>query len=250
MTSRSETKARLIPTLAAVIFLIGCGTNPKVPNLQFSQVPGLAQRQVQFQQAVYPFYVFVPSSLKGTHPLPAVLLIHGGGGKGPDLIASWKTFAEQNGIVLVGPTLPLGGDFETAVATQLYPMIMDAARQEWNIDPKRIYLFGVSAGGYTVFDASMFDSEYFAGGGVFAAVITHDYDWIVQKAQRKIPIAIYMGDHDEFFTVAQAQATRDLLAASGFPVRLTIFPNLDHNYGAVAGTVNADVWNFFAQTTP
>jgi poly(3-hydroxybutyrate) depolymerase len=131
MTSRSETKARLLPTLAAVIFLIGCGTNPKVPDLQFPQVPGLAQRQVQFQQAVYPFYVFVPSSLKGTNPLPAVLLIHGGGGKGPDLIASWKTFAEQNGIVLVGPTLPLGGDFETAVAPQLYPMIMDAARQEW-----------------------------------------------------------------------------------------------------------------------
>jgi poly(3-hydroxybutyrate) depolymerase len=250
MTSSCGTKGNIIPTLTAVVFLICCGSTPKVPSLQFPQVPGLAQRQVQFQQAVYPFYVFVPSSLNGTHPLPAVLLIHGGGGKGPDLIATWKNFAEQNGIILVGPTLPLGGTFETAVAPQLYPMIMNAARQEWNIDPKRIYLFGVSAGGYTVFDACMFDSQYFAGGGVFAAVVTHDYDWIVQQAQRKIPIAIYLGDHDEFFTVAQAQATRDLLAASGFPVRLTIFPNLDHNYGAVANTVNADVWNFFAQTPP
>jgi hypothetical protein len=60
-------------------------------------------------------------------------------------------------------------------------------------------------------------------------VITPDYGWIVQRATRKIPIAIYIGDHDEFFTVAQAQATRDLLAAGQFPVRLTIFPNLDRN---------------------
>jgi dienelactone hydrolase len=86
------------------------------------------------------------------------------------------------------------------------------------IDVERIYLFGVSAGGYTVFDACMFDSQYFAGGGVFAAVIIiPDFDWIVQKATRKIPIAIYIGDHDQFFTVAQAQRTRDLLATNGFP---------------------------------
>jgi poly(3-hydroxybutyrate) depolymerase len=250
VTSSCGTKGSSILTLAAAVFLICCGGAPKVTVPQFPQVPGLAQRQVQFEQTVYPFYVFVPSSLNVARPVPAVLLIHGGGGKGPDLMAAWKTFAEQNGIILVGPTLPLGGNFETAVAPQLYPMIMDAARKEWNIDSKRVYLFGVSAGGYTVFDACMFDSEYFAGGGVFAAVITPDYDWILQQAKRKLPIAIYLGDHDEFFTVAQAHSTRDLLAANGFPVRLTIFPNLDHNYGAVASTVNADVWNFFTQTPP
>jgi predicted peptidase len=162
----------------------------------------------------------------------------------------WQDFAQQNGIILVGPTLPLGGNFETAVVPQLYPTIMDTVASEWSIDSQRIYLFGVSAGGYTVFDAGMFDSQYFAAGGVFAAVITSDYDWIIQKATRKIPIAIYIGDHDQFFTVAQAQSTRDLLAQSGFPVRLTIFPNLDHNYGAVASVVNADVWNFFSQAPP
>jgi len=85
---------------------------------------------------------------------------------------------------------------------------------------------------------------------VFAAVITPDYDWIVQRATVKIPIAIYLGDHDQFFTVAQAQGTRDLLAANGFPVRLKIFPNLDHNYGAVADVVNPDVWSFFMQASP
>jgi predicted peptidase len=43
-------------------------------------------------------------------------------------------------------------------------MIMDAVRSEWNIDPGRIYLLGISAEGYTVFDACMFDSQYFAAG--------------------------------------------------------------------------------------
>ena len=243
-------KRSAILSLAAVSFLIGCGSTSKISGPLFSQFPGLTQRQVQFQQTIYPFYVFVPSSFDGSHPLPAILLIHGGGGNGPDLIAVWKDFAEQTGIILVGPTLPLGGSFETAVAPQLYPMIMDSARGEWNIDASRIYLFGISAGGYTVFDVSMFDSQYFAAGGVFAAVITPEYDWIVQQATRKIPIAIYIGDHDEFFTVAQAQRTRDLLAANGFPVQLTIFPNLDHNYGAVASAVNADVWHFFVHSSP
>ena len=64
------------------------------------------------------------------------------------------------------------------------------------IDARRIYVFGVSAGGYTVFDICMFDSQYLATGGVFAAVITPDLDWIVHRATRKIPIAIYIGDHE------------------------------------------------------
>ncbi|MBV9342857.1 MAG: dienelactone hydrolase family protein [Acidobacteria bacterium] len=231
----------------AVAMLPGCGGTPHPTSPAFPQVPGLAQRQVEFQQTFYPFYVFVPSTYNSLHRLPAVLLIHGGGGKGPDMIQFWKNFAEQMGIILVGPTLPLGGTFETAVAPQLYPIIMNAVGSEWNIDVKRIYLFGVSAGGYTVFDACMFDSQYFAAGGVFAAVITPNYDWILQRATRKIPIAIYIGDRDQYFSIAQAQATNDLLAANGFPAQLTIFPNLDHNYGAVASTVNTDVWNFFSQ---
>lgn len=145
-----------------------------------------------------------------------------------------KIYAQTNGIILVGPTLPLGGNFEIAVAPQLYPMIMDAVRREWNIDAKRMYLFGTSAG----------------EGGVFAAVITPDYDWIVPNATRKIPIAIYIGDHDQYFTVAQAQSARDLRAANGFPASLTIFPKLAHNYGAIANTVNADVGTFFNQALP
>jgi dienelactone hydrolase len=125
-------------------------------------------------------------------------------------------------------------------------MIMDAARHEWNLDAKRMYLFGISAGGYTVFDVSMFDSRVFHCQWRFCRR-DHSGLRLEQKATRKIPLAIYIGDRDQFFTVRQAQSTRELLPANGFPVSLTIFPNLDHNYGAIANTVNADVWTFFSQ---
>jgi predicted esterase len=253
MKSHRRAAESAVLAWAALLFLNTCaGTSsnsssqPGAPS--FPQVPGLAQRQVQFQQSSYPYYVFLPSAYDGAHALPAVLLIHGGGGNGPDFLALWKDFAQSNGIILVAPTVPLGGTFETAVAPQLYPLIMDSARSQWQIDARRIYLFGYSAGGLTVFDAAMFDSQYFAAAGVFAAVITPDFDWIVQQAQRKIPVAIYLGDSDQFFTLAQGRRTRDLLQANGFPVHYVEIPHQDHNYAAVANQVNTDVWTFFGQS--
>lgn len=245
---------RAIRTLLLFCFALAMaacgGSRQPAPAAQPTPNPaaaGLIERHAQFQHVDYPFWIFLPSSYDGTHVLPAILLVHGAGGNGPDILNAWRDLADKHGIILVAPTVPTGTNFEISVVPQLYPMIMDAARREWHIDPRRIYLFGVSAGGYTVFDAGLPDSTYFAAGGVFAAVITPEFNFLVQKATRKIPLAIYIGDHDQFFTVAQAQATVDLLRSNGFPVRFTLFPNLDHNYGAVAAQVNTDVWEFFGQ---
>jgi len=218
---------------------LGCGASP---GNQSSSAPG----SIQFQGSEYPYAVFVPSIYDGVHALPAILLIHGGGGNGPDFLKLWQDFAEKNGIILVAPTLPLGAALETQVP-ELFPALMDLVKTQWKVDSRRIYLFGYSAGGYSTFDAAMLDSTYFAAAGVFAAIITPDYYWIVQKAQRKTPVAIYIGDHDQFFSLMQTRATRDLLLAKGFPVHYVEIPNQDHNYPAIAGWVNQDVWTFMSQ---
>jgi dipeptidyl aminopeptidase/acylaminoacyl peptidase len=57
---------------------------------------------------------------------------------------------------------------------------------------------------------------------------------------------MYIGDHDQFFTVAQAAATRDQLVANGFTVHFVVLPDQDHNYAAVSNFVNSDVWTFFS----
>jgi dipeptidyl aminopeptidase/acylaminoacyl peptidase len=124
---------------------------------------------------------------------------------------------------------------------------MDTVKQSWHFDPHRAYVFGYSAGGYSTFDAATLDSTYFASAGVFAAIITPDYYSIITQAQRKTPIAIYIGDHDQFFTLAQTRATRDVLVANGFTVHYVELPNQDHNYAAASAQVNSDAWNFMSQ---
>jgi len=228
--------------LPAILCLAGCLSCGKSRANQ----PAVPSGTLQFQGSQYSYAVFVPSAYDHVHALPAILLVHGGGGNGPDFLKIWQDFAETNGIILVAPTLPLSAALETQVP-QLFPALMELVKTQWLLDSRRIYLFGYSAGGYSTFDAAMLDSTYFAAAGVFAAIITPDYYWIVQKAQRKIPITMYIGDHDQFFSLAQTRATRDLLLSMGFTVHYVEIAKQDHNYPAIARWVNPDVWTFMSQ---
>jgi len=207
---------------------------------------GTSHGNLELNGGQYPYTVFAPIGYTPTRPAPAILLVHGAGGNGPDFLKLWQGIAQKNGIILVAPTLPSGdkGAALESQVPQLFHALMGLARKQWNIDPRRIYLFGYSAGGYFTFDAAMLDSTYFAAAGVFAARITPEFAWIVQKAQRKTPIALYIGDHDQFFSRAQIRVTRDLLRASGFTVHYVEIINQDHNYPAVSDWVNQDAWTF------
>ena len=130
--------------------------------------------------------------------------------------------------------------------TELLPAILDDATAGLAVDPKRTYAFGYSAGGYFSFDAATLLSGRFAGAGVFAAFIAPDYVWIVDKATRATPIALYIGDRDQYFSLDQTRGTRDLLLSRGFPVHYVELPGQDHAYARVSEAVNRDAWEFLS----
>jgi predicted esterase len=162
------------------------------------------------------------------------------------MIAAWKKFAAQQGIVLLAPQLPRDPKFEDS-APKIFRCVVEDARKSVDIDPARVYLFGNSMGGYLAYDGAMFESKYFAAIAVHAMRIADDYTWIINRAERKTPISIYIGDHDQFFKEESVRQTRDLLRKSGFPVRYMELRNHDHNYYAVADQVNEDAWKFFQE---
>jgi poly(3-hydroxybutyrate) depolymerase len=180
--------------------------------------------------------------------LPAVMLLHGAGDRAAHMVDAWKHFADKKKIILLAPELPREEKYEQA-APKVFRCVVEDAKQWVQIDPQRVYLFGNSMGGYLACDAAMFESQYFAAVAVHAMRIAEEYPWIVERAQRKMPIAIYIGDRDQYFSVDSVRKTRDLLRQAGFPVHYVEMINHDHDYYARSDEINEYAWKFLEETS-
>ena len=198
-------------------------------------------RTVSCEGASYRYLLLAP---KFSRPKPAILLLHGAGGHAQDLVLPWRSFAETHDLVLIAPELPRVRSFED-VAPAVFRCIVEDARKVVALDPKRLYVLGNSMGGYLAYDAAMFDSDYFAAVAVHAAAINPDFDGILAKAIRKIPIAIFIGDRDPLVPIASVRRTRDLLLNAGFPVEYEEIGGHDHQYELAADRINREAWSFF-----
>jgi predicted esterase len=179
-------------------------------------------------------------------PSPVVMLLHGAGDRAANMVDAWKHFAAKQRIILLAPELPRDEKYEAA-APEVFRCVVEDARQLVSIDRERVYLFGNSMGGYLAYDGAMFESQYFTAIAVHAMRIADDYTWIVGRAERKTPIAIYIGDHDQFFPVESVRKTRDLLLKTGFPIHYVEMDHHDHNYYARSDEINADAWKFLKE---
>jgi len=198
-------------------------------------------RTVSCEGTSYRYLLFAP---KFSRHKPALLLLHGAGGHAHDLVLPWRSFAETHDLVLIAPEIPRERAFED-VAPAVFRCIVEDARKVASLDPKRLYVLGNSMGGYLAYDAAMFDSEYFAAVAVHAAAIDPDFDGIVAKATRKIPIAIFIGDRDPLVPIASVRRTRDLLRRAGFPIEYEEIEGHDHQYELAADRINHEAWSFF-----
>jgi poly(3-hydroxybutyrate) depolymerase len=193
----------------------------------------------------YYFQLIPKSAGPGSPPAPLLVLLHGSGGDGDALLAAWAGLAKKQGIVLVAPLSKNPRMWHTVADDPgLFQQIVEAVRGEASIDPRRIYLFGHSAGACYALLLSLLESEYFAATAVHAGNIGEAEMAFFQKARRKIPVHLAVGTKDPLFPLAVVRATRDAFEDRGFPVELVEIPRHDHQYGNRARTVNGTAWDF------
>ncbi|MFN2454958.1 MAG: PHB depolymerase family esterase [Pyrinomonadaceae bacterium] len=194
------------------------------------------------------YYLYVPDSVKAAKPAPLILMLHGSGRSGSLLVEKWKDLADKEGIILAGPDAqnPAGWSTEDDPPAFLHDVV-EAVKAKCPVNPRRVYLFGHSAGAIYGLYLSLLESEYFAATAVHAGAMTKEDASFIDNAKRKIPLALYVGTNDAYFPLKAVRATRDMLKERGFSVELTEIPNHDHNYYGIAKEINNGAWKFLKQ---
>ena len=209
--------------------------------------PGVEQKVLVSAGQRHSYYRFIPPRAAVNAPLPLLVVMHGAGGSGLDQIEAWRAAAEEKQFILLGPNIPNSA----AAWDELYDhpeWIHEAVGEisrEHPVDVRRMYLWGYSAGGMFSFYLAFLESRYFAAAAVHGAVIENFKYQMADFAERRLPIAYYIGTRDQWWPVEKTRASRDALLARGFPVHYVELPGADHNFLASADVVTRDAWAFF-----
>jgi predicted peptidase len=197
-----------------------------------------------------PYRLLRPSNVEAGRRYPLVVFLHGAGERGSDNNAQlrWcvKEFAKaevrvKHPCFVAAPQCPKGAKWVDTPwdATRAFPMptepsppmrslmaLFDRLERELPIDPERIYVGGLSMGGYGTWDLLARRPKRFAaafpicGGGDPAAAKTH----------AQVPIWVFHGADDAVVPVARSQEMVDALKSANAPsVRFSNYPGVGHH---------------------
>jgi len=192
------------------------------------------------------YYLFVPEKLSPATPSPLIVLLHGSGRNGISLVEKWKDLAKKEKVIVVGPdALDSQGWNIPGDGPDFVHELVEALKARYPVNARRVYLFGHSAGAGQALYLSLLESEYFAATAVHAGALHGSQDTqLIERAKRKIPIAIFVGTNDSFFPLPIVRATRDALNAKGFNSELTEIKGHTHWYYDRAPEINRSAWEF------
>ncbi len=179
------------------------------------------------------YVLFVPHDYKGDKPAPLILFLHGSGETGTDgqkpvkqgignaIKKQEKTFPF---IVIFPQSQKRTWQADSADAQRALDILAEV-QKKYKVDPKRIYLTGLSMGGYGTWSlAAKYPDRWAAivpicGGGnpADAAKI------------KDIPCWCFHGDADKAVKVEKSREMIDALKAAGGKPKYTEYPKVGHN---------------------
>ena len=221
-----------------------------IPLLISLLMPPVMAQRIQKETMRYEgkrrtYYLFVPEKITTAAQTPLLVLLHGSGRNGLSLVEKWKELAEKEGVIIVGPdSLNSRGWRIPADGPDFIHELIKFLKAKYPVNPRRIYLFGHSAGAGQALHLALLESEYFAATAVHAGALGADDNSYIERAHRKMPIAIFVGTNDQLFPLPVVRATRDALNAHGFNSELTEIVGHTHWYYDRAPEINRSAWEF------
>jgi predicted peptidase len=189
-----------------------------------------------------------PENYDAGKKYPLVVFLHGAGERGEDndaqLVHGVKEFTTPENrkkypSFLIAPQCPRGkswaaiGRTDKSLERQDQPAdslrltldLVQALQKEFSIDAKRIYITGLSMGGYGTWDALSRKPDLFAA----AVPICGGGDPKVAGRFKHVPIWVFHGKQDRAVRASRSQEMIEALKKAGGSPRYTEYPDVGHN---------------------
>lgn len=196
-----------------------------------------------FEGNLRTYYCFIPDE---AGPLPLVVLLHGSHRDGRVMADAWKELAAKEHFIIAAPDSYDSASWQSDKDSPGFlRALIDQVNASHPVNSGRIYLFGHSGGAVYALLLALLDSVPYAAIAVHAGAVPAQNSDLFARAQRRIPIAIWVGDRDPFFPADLVKQTKTEFESNGFRVQLALLPSEGHSYEDVSASVNSQAWAFF-----
>ena len=196
--------------------------------------PSKIQEAHTFQMPVQLDYLlFLPKGHQETsvEKWPLILFLHGAGERGDDLELVKKhgipKIVEKNPdfpFIAVSPQCPEGSWWTSEL--RVLNALLDEIIEKYSVDTKRIYLTGLSMGGFGTWSLATMQPERFAaiapicGGG--------EPRWAA-RSLKDVPVWVFHGAKDTVVPPKRSEEMVEALKAQGGDVQFTLYPDAGHD---------------------
>ena len=191
--------------------------------------------QIEDEAGKYGCLAYLPASYDEDKEKqwPLVLFLHGRGESyGPlSLVAKWgpPRFAARGDelpFVLLSPQCPGDGRWSDETRQAQLQRLLDSAEKQYRVDPKRIYLTGLSMGGYGSWTLAAKSPKRFAA----VAPVCGGGDADDAEKLKSLPIWVFHGDQDRAVPIERSIAMVEAIKkAGGKSIRFTTLEHVGHN---------------------
>lgn len=230
-----KTLRLLIAAGAALCFAMNAPAQSANAPLPSEKLKFSLTREVELQ---YLYHLPKEYQSGGEKRWPLMLFLHGAGERGTDVqrvaIHGPMRLVKQGTnfpFIVVAPLCPTGERWQNDSLLRL----LDAVTAKFAVDMNRVYLTGLSMGGYGTWNLGVTYPERFAaiapicGGGLVLDVLLSGYGKPSNPLQA-LPVWAFHGAKDNVVPLEESERMVSAMKRTGAKnVKLTVYPEADHN---------------------
>jgi len=222
----------ILPGLLIMLFLIGCATTGRRSGKSGEQT---AQ---QFQQTLKKtvrlnYLLYLPKDYASTNQrYPLILFLHGAGERGNDLslvkIHGIPKIVEQHPefqFIAISPQCPSDRWWVDPWLLEALNALLDQTIANYRVDVRRIYLTGLSMGGFGTWALAMMFPEKFAA---IAPICGGGMPWMAFRI-KDVPVWAFHGAKDPVVPIQRSEEMVEALKKIGGNVKFTVYPDAGHD---------------------